>query len=122
MLTVLIAADEFAILDAVSHALAESGYRVLRAGDGADALRLLVSHPCDVVICDEVRPLMTGRQLVTVMRADPRFVAIPVILMVDGGRSHGEDGADVRVLQKPVALAELTALVGDVTRPRGPDS
>ena len=41
MLTVLVADDEFAVLEVLSMALEGEGHRVLKAGDGADALRIL---------------------------------------------------------------------------------
>ena len=83
MLTVLVADDEFAVLEVISMALEGEGHRILKAGDGADALRLLASQSCDVVVCDENMPVMNGHQLIAAMRAEPRLSAIPVILLAD---------------------------------------
>src|SRR5690349_7384131 len=83
MLTVLVADDEFAVLEVLSMALEGEGHRILKAGDGADALRLLASQPCDVVVCDENMPVMNGHQLIAAMRAEPRLSDIPVIMMAD---------------------------------------
>jgi DNA-binding NtrC family response regulator len=103
-LTVLVADDEFAVLEVLAMALEGEGHRVLKAGDGADALRMLISTPCDVLVCDEVMPVMTA--------ADPKLAGIRVILMVDTyGRPSGAVDPDVAVLSKPVQLAELFALV-----------
>jgi CheY-like chemotaxis protein len=107
MLTVLVADDEFAVLEVLSMALEGEGHRVLKAGDGADALRILSSQPCDVVVCDEKMPVMGGRALVEAMQAEPRLAQIPVILMAE---SWGKplpllDGATV--LGKPIRLADL---------------
>jgi two-component system cell cycle response regulator CpdR len=112
MLTVLVADDEFAVLEVLAMALEGEGHRVLKAGDGADALRILVSTPCDVLVCDEIMPVMTAAQLIYAMRADPALAAIRVIMMVDTyGRPKGVVDPDVTVLSKPVPLAELFALV-----------
>jgi CheY-like chemotaxis protein len=107
MLTVLVADDEFAVLEVLSMALEGEGYRVLKAGDGADALRILTSQPCDVIVCDESMPVMNGHQLIAAVRAEPRLAELPVILMADTwGRPLPEvDGAVV--VGKPILLADL---------------
>jgi len=111
MLTVLVADDEFAVLEVLSMALEGEGHRVLKAGDGADALRILSHQACDIVICDEHMPMMNGPQLVTAMKAEPRFVNVAIIMMADTwGRALPEiDG--VSVLGKPIMLSALFAEV-----------
>lgn len=111
MLTVLVADDEFAVLEVLSMALEGEGHRVLKAGDGADAFRMLVSQPCDVVVCDENMPVMNGHGLIAAIRAEARLADLPVIMMADTwGRPLPQiDG--VIVLGKPVLLAELFAHV-----------
>lgn len=107
MLTILVADDEFAVLEVLSVALEGEGHRVLKAGDGADALRILTSHACDVIVCDEIMPTMDGHQLVAALRAEPRLEHIPVIFMADTwGRALPVVDRAV-VLGKPVLLAEL---------------
>ena len=114
MLTVLVADDEFAVLEVLSMALEGEGHRVLKAGDGADALRILVSQQCDVLVCDEVMPVMGGAQLINAVRADPRLAGIPVILMVDVfARPQGAVVPDVMIVPKPVMLPQLFALVAE---------
>ena len=115
MLTILVADDEFAVLEVLSMALESEGHRVLKAGDGADALRILVSQPCDVLVCDEVMPVMSGAQLAYAMRADPRLATIPVIMMVDVfGRPTAPLDPDIQVVPKPVMLPQLFALVEQI--------
>jgi two-component system sensor histidine kinase/response regulator len=111
MLTVLVADDEFAVLEVLSMALEGEGHRVLKAGDGADALRILSTQPCDVVLVDENMPVMNGHQLLAAMKADDKLAQLPVILMAESwGRPLAEvDGA--LVLGKPLRLAELFAHV-----------
>lgn len=111
MLTVLVADDEFAVLEVLSMALEGEGHRVLKAGDGADALRILSTQPCDVVVCDENMPVMNGHGLVAALQADAKLATLPVILMAE---SWGQplpkiDGA--LVIGKPIRLADLFAHV-----------
>lgn len=111
MLTLLVADDEFAVLEVLSMALEGEGHRVLKAGDGADALRILSHEACDIVICDENMPVMNGHQLLAAMRAEPRFANVAVVMMADTwGRTLPEiDG--ITVLGKPIMLAALFAEV-----------
>jgi CheY-like chemotaxis protein len=119
MLTVLVADDEFAVLEVLTMAIEAEGYRVLKAGDGADALRVLHSQPCDLVVCDEAMPMMDGGALVNAMQADPRLRVIPAILMVETfGPPHAPvEGA--HLVTKPVRLAELFRVIAALTaRPK----
>ena len=107
MLTVLVADDEFAVLEVLSMALEGEGHRVLKAGDGADALRILSSQPCDVIVCDENMPVMNGHQLIAAVRAAPTLREMPVILMADTWGRPLPQIPDAIVLGKPILLAEL---------------
>ena len=122
MLTLLVADDEFAVLEVLAMALEGEGHRVLKAGDGSEALRALGMQPCDIVICDDLMPMMTGSQLIAAMRADPRYAAIPVVLMVDVfARSSppAPPAPHVHVLAKPVTLAKIFALVEELAPGQG---
>jgi len=121
MLTLLVADDEFAVLEVLSMALEGEGHRVLKAGDGVDALRVLRSQPLDAVICDDLMPMMTGSQLIEAMRADAQLAAIPVILMVDtfGRQLPAAPAAHVRVVAKPITLARVFALVEELAPRKG---
>ena len=120
MLTVLVADDEFAVLEVLSMALEGEGHRVLKAGDGADALRVLAGQPCDVVVCDQMMPVMNGVALVAAMRADPRLADIPVIMIKDTyGSVSIPDDPDVHMMTKPVRLTELFLLVSSIAEAKG---
>ncbi len=111
VLTVLVADDDFANLEAISSGLMAAGHRVLRAGDGADALRILTNQRCDVVVCDEEMPILDGAQLVGAMQATARLADIPVIVMVSQGRPSLTSAATIA---KPVMVPQLLALVEQV--------
>lgn len=111
MLTLLVADDEFAVLEVLSMALEGEGHRVLKAGDGADALRILSHQACDIVVCDENMPVMNGHQLIAAMRVEPRYQAISIIMMADTWGRPLPEIEGVVVLGKPVMLAELFAAV-----------
>jgi two-component system, sensor histidine kinase and response regulator len=111
MLTVLVADDEFAVLEVMSVALAGAGYRVLKAGDGIDALRILISQPCDLIVTDETMPGLSGHQLIAAIQAEPRLADLQVVLMADTWGRELPVIEGVTVLGKPVVLAALVAAV-----------
>jgi PAS domain S-box-containing protein len=61
--TILVAEDETELGDAVARILTQSGYRVLSADSGPQALQLDAEHGCDLLLTDVVMPDMSGRQL-----------------------------------------------------------
>jgi CheY-like chemotaxis protein len=63
--TVLLVEDDDAIRSVVRTVLQRTGYTVLAAGTGAEALRLSAGHagPVDLLITDVVMPGMNGREL-----------------------------------------------------------
>src|SRR5215469_15454007 len=62
-LTVLFAEDETPIRDSVSQLLSMSGFRVLKAEDGYEALRLLTQEEVDLLFTDIVMPGLDGIEL-----------------------------------------------------------
>lgn len=56
-----------------------SGYEILQAGDGLEALELLSQHPADLLITDIVMPRMDGYELVRKVRQEQRIANLPVI-------------------------------------------
>src|SRR5438270_13952702 len=56
-------------------------YRVITACDGQDGLeQALALHP-DLILCDVSMPRMSGEQLVTVLRAQPDFDDVPIVVL-----------------------------------------
>jgi CheY-like chemotaxis protein len=99
---------------------------VFKAGDGVDALRVLVQRPCDLVICDEVMPAIGGAQLLDAMHAEPRLRNLPAILMVNApGNVVVPTDRPVRIITKPIDLPLLTELVEEAllaaAQPSAPD-
>ncbi|MEZ4239838.1 MAG: response regulator [Myxococcota bacterium] len=53
----------------------------LEAGDGAAALRLLMSNSVDLVVCDLNMPVMDGHALLARLRGLPTHRRTPVIIL-----------------------------------------
>lgn len=78
--TVLLVDDEPMVLAMLEDFLTVNGLRVLRAQDGAEALRLARDRNPDVVVLDVMMPEMDGYEVCQRLKADPRTREIPVIL------------------------------------------
>jgi len=112
--------DERDMADLVAMRLKREGYIVETAYDGREALEKIRSSPPDLAIIDIMLPRLSGTELVTEMRQDPRTAAVPVVMMT----AKGEDSDVVVGLQlgaddyvtKPFSMSVLVARVGAVLR------
>ena len=76
--------------------LESSGYSVVTAIDGVDALTALKSREFDLLVSDVEMPRMDGFDLTAKVRADKKLVELPVVLVTAlGSREHQERGIDV---------------------------
>jgi two-component system cell cycle sensor histidine kinase/response regulator CckA len=68
--TILLVEDEAVVRDLVCEILRESGYNVLSAPSGPDAMKITAQHtnPIDLLITDVVMPEMSGPELVNALR------------------------------------------------------
>ena len=112
---VLCADDDEDILALVAFRLERSGYRVLQARDGEEALELAVRERPDIAVLDVMMPKLDGFELTRRLRADEATRRIAIILLTaktqDGDVEHGFDvGADDYV-RKPFSMGELRARV-----------
>jgi CheY-like chemotaxis protein len=116
--TVLLVEDEAPVRAVLQRALAASGYNVLSAGSGREALELLErGGPClDLLVTDVVMPGMNGRELAEAVSAlQPRAL----ILFMSGYTDdviakHGFIERGRTLLPKPFSPGALTAKVREV--------
>lgn len=110
---ILIVEDDPAICNAYQLALEQEGYEILTAENGKDALaKLSDGSPLPHLILLDLRmPVMDGWEFLAARRADPMLRAVPVVALTCGPGLAPAEGADA-VVDKPMDLSELTALVG----------
>ena len=115
---VLLADDEAAITSELAPFLERSGFVVLVAKDGEEALRLAEAARPDLIVLDVLMPGLSGREVCRRLRAAGK--STPVIMLTQVGTSAEramslEEGAD-DYLNKPFAPFELVARIRAVLR------
>ena len=111
MKTILVVEDDLDLRRMFRTALALEGYRVLEAGDGLDALRLLDGHDIDLVVLDLVLPLVSGHVVLQDVAARAVTQNVPVVVVVTGSPGPHDDLQASCVLLKPVTPERLVQTV-----------
>jgi len=68
--TVLVVEDDTSIQDLLHEVLVDEGYRVLRAADGVEGLRLAVADRPAMILLDMGIPPSSGTELLAQLRQD----------------------------------------------------
>lgn len=118
MPTLLIADDEADLLAELKPLLERSGYAVVSAGDGQQALEHIARDKPDLIILDVMMPRVNGREVLRRLRQQNDWT--PVILLTHVGTPAEramslQEGAD-DYLNKPFEPMELIARVQAVLR------
>jgi two-component system cell cycle sensor histidine kinase/response regulator CckA len=118
--TILLVEDEIALRGLMRRILERSGYRVLEAEHGAEALARFETHDgaIDLVVSDIVMPTMGGREMAERLRA---ICPESRLLFVSGFTDdevmrQGVIVTDAAYLQKPFSPASLVAKIGEMLR------
>jgi DNA-binding response OmpR family regulator len=111
----LVADDDEDILMLVQLRLARSGYDVVVARDGEEALRLARERHPDLAVLDWMMPKASGLEVLRSIRADEQTASIPVVMLT--ARASEQDieqgiaaGAD-DYIAKPFSPQELASRV-----------
>lgn len=116
--TVLVVDDDPVILRLLEVNFEMEGFTVVRAADGAEGLERAREVLPDVVVLDVMMPRMTGHEVATALRADPRTATIPIIFVTARAQSSDiERGMELGVddyVTKPFDPLDLIARVNTV--------
>ena len=112
---VMVVDDSSTIRRTTEMLLSKAGCEVFTAGDGFEALSMVVDRKPDIVFCDIVMPRLDGYQTCALIKGNADFKNIPVVLLSskDGlfDRARGKtEGAD-EYLTKPFTRDELFAAI-----------
>jgi len=112
---VLVADDQPVGRELIRAVLESSGYEVVEAGDGEEALAVALSKLPDLILLDIQMPLLDGLGVVAELRRDRRFAATPVIAVtataMKGDMQKGINAGFTDYLTKPVSIEKLRQMI-----------
>lgn len=115
--TILIIDDSATVRTQIARELQNAALcqRILQAGDGIEAFKLLLETPVDLILCDLEMPRIDGSKLLGMIASKEQLRHIPVIMLT------GRDARELKVkllghgasdyVTKPFDAAELIARV-----------
>jgi len=87
------------------------GLQIEEAGDGVAALKKLTAEPFDLLMTDINMPIMDGLKLVNLVRNDPQYKSLPVVVITTEGAQMDREraislGAN-EYITKPIQTARI---------------
>lgn len=96
------------------------GAKIVEATDGVDALKKLSEQPFHLIVADINMPLMDGLKLLAIVRKEPAYSQIPVIIVTTEGADADRDkglqlGANAYI-PKPIQTNALLKTVRELLK------
>ena len=112
---VLVIDDSNTIRRSAEIFLRQGGHEVILAEDGFDALAKVNDHTPDLIFCDILMPRLDGYQTCAIIKRNPRFAGVPVIMLSskDGvfDKARGRMVGSEDYLTKPFTKEQLLRAV-----------
>jgi DNA-binding response OmpR family regulator len=113
--TILLVDDEPDLLESLAIRIKASGYNVLMAVDGLDALKKARTLNPDMIILDLMLPKMDGYKVARLLKFDGRYSHIPILILSARGQDMDKErgksaGADDYMV-KPFESTDLISRV-----------
>ena len=113
--TILMVDDAMSMRGLVAMTLRNSGYQVVEASDGVDALKKIGNQKVNMVVTDFNMPNMNGIELIKNLKADPQYKFLPVVVLTteseDGKKQQGQMAGAKAWIVKPFKPETLLAVV-----------
>ena len=112
---VLVIDDSNTIRRSAEIFLRQGGHEVVLAEDGFDALAKVNDYQPDLIFCDILMPRLDGYQTCAIIKRNPRFAHVPVIMLSskDGlfDKARGRMVGSEEYLTKPFTKEQLLRAV-----------
>ena len=117
---VLVIDDSNTIRRSAEIFLRQGGHEVVLAEDGFDALAKVNDHDPELIFCDILMPRLDGYQTCAIIKRNPRFAHVPVIMLSskDGlfDKARGRMVGSEDYLTKPFTKEQLLRAVASYRR------
>jgi two-component system alkaline phosphatase synthesis response regulator PhoP len=113
--TILVVDDETDLLDLIEYNLHKEGFKVLKAENGEEGIKVAKEHRPDLILLDIMMPKMDGLEAVEIMRKDEDLQKTPIIFLtarsdekteIDGLNKGGDD-----YITKPISTTKLVSRI-----------
>jgi CheY-like chemotaxis protein len=117
---ILVVDDDPDLAEVLDRVLEKSGYSVVWAKNGQEALRCMHDDQgLDVILLDLMMPVMNGWEFRAEQLKDPRLSQIPVVVFSGHGKldQNAVSIGALANLRKPTALHELLSVLDHIFSP-----
>lgn len=120
---ILVADDSAMFRQLEQNLLAQHGYTLIHASDGAQAVRLATAESPDLVLLDVQMPIMDGNKALSILKSNERTSHIPVLMLTAeaGPRDRqvmvdlGADGVLAKPISGSALLEAVRAVIGEAS-------
>jgi len=118
---ILLVDDEVGLVEMVKMRLEASGYNIICAYDGQEALEKAKKEKPDLIILDLMLPKMDGYKVCGLLKSDSRYSKIPIIMFTARiqeedlvlGKELGADGYITKPFEPKILLGKIKELIGE---------
>lgn len=113
--TLLIVDDDIFLVDIMAFTLKQSGFEIIKAHNGQEAIDIINKEHIDLVLTDIMMPVMDGFELAANLRKNEATKSIPIIFLT--AKSNVEDknkGYNIGIndyVVKPFNLKDLVSRI-----------
>ena len=97
-----------------------SGIEVVEAADGVDGYKKLTSGKIYLILADINMPVMDGLKLVSIIRSNPDYKDIPIVMVTtEGGKEDREKAISLGAnayLTKPIQAPQVLSIVKELLK------
>jgi two-component system chemotaxis response regulator CheY len=68
-------------------------FQIVEANDGVDGLKKLSAEKFDLILTDINMPIMDGLKLVSMVRNDPNYKTVPIVIITTEGAAEDRERA-----------------------------
>lgn len=114
--TILAIDDDALLLGSVVEALQAAGYNVIQANNGKQGMEMALKEHPDLVLTDNLMPVVNGVDMIAGLRKDSWGKTVPVIIMTnmytaDMLNQSLEAGATDYIMKSDMSLDKIVELV-----------
>lgn len=116
MSKVMIVEDDASLREIYSIRMTAEGYNVVTAGDGEEALAVVVREKPDLILADVMMPKISGFDMLDILRSTPETKDVKVVMMTalsgEDQRERGERlGANRYLVKSQVGIEDVVKVI-----------